>query len=254
MKRLILLTVFLVSYLSVCSQDEIMISPPDVSFRNDILTIQYDITGCGTNDYINVRLVVLNSEGDTIRPTYITGDFGSRVSCGFGKKIEWNMVKDSVLIDEEIEVQITGKLSAEKVPVYSAPVSTTVSRGNVILSSAFIPGLGQMKASGKGAHLIFTGLVYGSLGTSLYFNMTSNKYYDDYLAASGTERDELYDKSVNTFNISQYLLYGGAGAWLGNLIWSAVIPIKENTKRKMNLSFISAPQRDGYMLSAKWSF
>ena len=254
MKRLILLTVFLVSYMSLFSQDEIKISPPEVSFMNDILTIRYDITGCGTSNYVDIELVILNSKGDRIKPAYMTGDIGSGVSCGFGKKIEWNMVKDSVLIDEEIEVQLKGTTHIPEIPPYTQPVTKIVSRGNVVISSFFIPGLGQMKASEKGAHLIFSGLVYGALGSSLYLNMKSNKYYDDYLVASGTERDELYDKSVNTFNISQYLLYGGIGTWLGNLVWSAVIPIKEPERRRMEISFMSTPQQNGYLLFAKWSF
>ena len=254
MKRFILLTLFLVFYLSLYSQDEIKISPPEVTFINDILTIRYDITGCGTSDIVDIELIILNSRGARIRPSYITGDIGSSIRCGFGKKIEWNMVKDSVLIDEDIEVQVTGTPHIPEIPLYTQPVTKRVSRGNVVISSFFIPGLGQMKASGKGAHLIFSGLVYGALGSSLYLNMKSNKYYDDYLVAGGTERDELYDKSVNIFNISQYLLYGGAGAWLGNMIWSAVIPIKETEKRRMELSFESTPQQYGYLLSAKWSF
>lgn len=251
MKRIILLAIFFTSCLTVYSQDEIKISTPDVSFSNDILTIEYDITGCGTNDYINVRLIVLDSEGDTIRPTYLTGDLGSRVSCGFGKKIEWNMVRDSVIIDENIEIQVTG---IPEIPLYTQPVSEKITRRNVILSSVFLPGLGQMKASGKGAHLIMSGIVYGAMGASVYYNFKANKYYDDYLVAIGTERDNLYDKSVSTYNTSQYLLYGGAGAWLGNLIWSAVIPIREPERRRMELSFVKTTHHNGYLLSAKWSF
>jgi len=254
MKRFISLAVFLISYLSIYAQDEVKISPPEVSFMNDILTIRYDITGCGTRDYVDIELVILNSKGNRIKQAYITGDLGSKVSCGFGKKIEWNMVKDSVLIDEEIEVQLKGTPHIPEIPLYTQPITKRVSRGNVIISSFFIPGLGQMKASGKGAYLIFSGVVYGAMGASIYYNSKSNKYYDDYLIASGTERDELYDKSVSTFNISQSLLYLEAGANLVNLVWSAVIPIKENTKRRMELSIGSTPQQSGYLLTAKWSF
>lgn len=254
MKRFFSLTLLLASCLIINAQDNIKISTPDVTFSNDILTIKYDITGCGTNDYVNIRLVVLDSEGDTIKPDYITGDLGSRVSCGFGKKIEWNMVRDSVLIDEEIEIQVTGTPFIPEIPFYTQAVSKQISRGNVILSSVFLPGLGQKKASGKGAHLILSGMVYGAVGSSLYFNMKSNSFHDDYVVASGTERDNLYDKSVSTYNISQYLLYGGAGIWAANMIWSAVIPIKEPERRRMELSFIKEPHYKGYLLSAKWSF
>ncbi len=252
MKRSCMLSVILAACLSLNAQDNVKISTPEVTFLNNILTIKYDLTGCGTGDYINIKLIVLNAKGDTIKPVYVTGDLGSRVNCGFGKKIEWNVARDNVIVNEELQIQVTGKPVAQVIPSYM-PVQKSVSRGSILLSSAFLPGLGQKKASGKGGYLTFSGLVYGTAGASLLFYLQHNNYYNDYKTASGTERDNLYEKSVNSFNMSQYLLYGSAGLWAVNMIWSSVIPIKENTGRKMNVGFMKLPE-NGYLVSAKWTF
>jgi hypothetical protein len=252
MKRVCLLLMILSVYLSLHAQDNVKISTPEVTFLNNIMTIKYDLTGCGTGDYINIKLIVLNAKGDTIKPVYVTGDLGSRVNCGFGKKIEWNVTRDSIIVNEELQIQVTGKPVAQVIPSYM-PVQKSISRGNIVLSSAFLPGLGQKKASGKGGYLAFSGLVYGTAGASLFFYLQHSKYYNDYKSASGTERENLFDKSVSSFNMSQYLLYGSAGLWAVNMIWSAVIPIKENTGRKMNVSLMRLPE-NGYLVSAKWTF
>lgn len=251
-KSLISIILLLCTFIAE-GQNPIKISKPDVTYLDGILTVRYDIAGCGSGEFVDIRLVVLNSRGDTLRPTFITGDLGSRVNCGFGKKIEWNMKRDGVLIDEDIDVLVTGKPLVPDLPSNIQPVAKQLSRGNVILSSVFVPGLGQKKASGKGSHLIFSGLVYGALGTSVLYNLKSNKYYSDYQDASGTARDELFAKSENAFNMSQYMLYAGAGAWVVNFIWSATIPIRQQTGKKMSVNVITEPGA-GYLVSSKWTF
>lgn len=252
MKRALLLLIFLVSYFTLNAQNNIKISTPEVSFLNNILIIKYDISGCGTIDYVNIKLIVLNAQGDTIKPAYVSGDVGSSVNCGLGKKIEWNVAKDGKVINEELEIQVTGSPVAKIIPAYNT-VQRSVSRGKIVLSSAFVPGLGQKKASGKGGYLIFSGLVYGSAGASLYYFLKSDQYYEKYDLASGTERDNLYEKAVNTFNTSQYMLYTAAGLWAINMIWSAAIPIKDLSKNKIDVTLL--PMRDkGYMFSARWTF
>lgn len=242
----------LTAYLSLNAQDNIKISSPEVLFLNNIMTIRYDLTGCGTGDYINIKLIVLNAKGDTIKPVYVTGDIGSRINCGFGKKIEWNVARDSVIVNEEFEIQVTGNPVSQAVPAY-LPVQKSISRSNILLSSAFLPGLGQKKATGRSGYIAFSGLVYGTAGASLFYYLQHSKYYNDYKIATGTERDNLYNKSVNYFNMSQYLLYGTAGIWAVNMIWSAAIPINENANKNMNVSLIKLPE-NGYLVSAKWTF
>jgi hypothetical protein len=250
MKRTCLLFLILAGHLSISAQENIKISTPEVSLINNILTVKYDITGCGTGDYINIRLIVLNAKGDTIKPAYVTGDIGSRVNCGFGKKIEWNVARDNVFVDEDFDIQVTGKPVVREMPAYIQP-QKTLPRGNILLSSALVPGLGQKKASGKGGYLAFSGLVYGAGGASLASYLIYKNVYNDYKAASGTERDDLFTRSENLFDLSQYMLYSAVGLWAVNMIWSAAIPIKETSNMKVGL--IRLPE-SGYLISAKWTF
>ena len=250
MKKTSLLFLILAVHYSVSAQENIKISTPEVALINNVLTVKYDITGCGTGDYINIRLIVLSAKGDTIKPVYVTGDIGSRVNCGFGKNIEWNVARDNVFVDEDFDIQVVGKPVVREMPAYVQP-QKTLSRGNILLSSALVPGLGQKKASGKGGYLALSGLVYGAGGASLASYLIYKNVYNDYQAASGTERDELFTKSENLFNLSQYMLYSTAGIWAVNMIWSAAIPVKETSNMKVGL--IRLPE-NGYLISAKWTF
>lgn len=254
MKRSFFLIIAATIFLGVSAQTGIKISTPEVSYLNGVLSIRYDIAGCGSNDFVNIRLVILNSKGDTLRPTYITGDLGSRVSCGFGKKIEWNMQRDGILIDEEIEVLVTGRPVVQETPVYTLQATDKgLSRGNVILSSVFVPGLGQAKASGKKGALVMSGLFYGLAGSSAYFYSQKVKYYNDYQTASGTLRDELFEKSETNFNNSRYALIGAAGIWAVNFVWAAAVPIRESGTGKTSVNMLTVPGK-GYMIAFRKTF
>jgi hypothetical protein len=173
--------------------------------------------------------------------------------CGPGKSIAWNVIKDNIKIDDDVEVMLVGKENTPATSITASHGIPRASRGKVILSSVFVPGLGQKIASGKGGHLLFSGLVYGTAGASAYFFLKGNEYYSDYKNASGNEADILFSKSEKEYNTGRYLLYGAAGAWITNFIWSAVIPIKEKIPMKPALG-LKASHGDGLLITAKWTF
>ncbi len=247
----ILLLLFLVTWLS--AQQNFKISKPEPSLSNNILTIKYDITGCGSGELIDIILIVLNSKGDTIRPGSVTGDIGRQVGCGSGKTIRWNIAADNVNINEDIQIFVRGKKSARSVAETGVPASQKLSRGKIILMSALVPGLGEMKASGKPAFLAFSGLVYGSAGAAAFLASRSGKMEEDYLAASGTERDELYNKWQSNFNLTKYLTFSAAGLWAANIVWSAIIPVKDTRNKKMDIGMTSFGKNE-LLISAKWTF
>jgi hypothetical protein len=173
------------------------------------------------------------------------------ISCGLRKSIQWNLEKDKVVINEDIEAFIRGVKSA---PVnMSLPGPKKISRGNVILSSVFVPGLGQMKASGNPIHLVFSGIVYGSLVGSLYFTLKANDFKKKYNNASGKVRDDMFNKWQNSYDLSKDLIYCSAGAWVANLIWSAVIPIRTTTVKNLKVSILPS-FHNNLLVSAKWTF
>lgn len=254
MKRTGFLFILLPFFSALSAQESYKISKPEPTFSNNTLIIKYDITGCGSGEYINVTVVVLDSKGDTLRPVNISGDLGLRVNCGFGKTIVWDLAKDNVKIDEDIQILIKGNKPVPVVSSVVVPEAKKISRGNIILSSAFVPGLGQKRASGTSGYLVFSGLVYGGLATSCYFNFIRSKQLKrDYLAASDTERDDMFSKWEKSNDMTKYLIYGAAGVWAINFIWSAVMPVKENPLKRMNLS-LTSHQKNELLVSARWTF
>ena len=254
MRRTIATTAFFcILFSGLSAQKDFRISKPEPSYSNNTLTIRYDITGCGSRELIDIKLILLNSAGDTIKPVSVTGDI-NQVNCGDGKMIRWYVARDSVKMDDDIQIIITGSRSAPSVPAYVVYEDRRMKKGNILISSAFIPGLGQKKITGKPAYLAFTGLVYGSLGASGYLNfIKSKKLKEDYLAAIGEERDIMFEKWEKSYNMTKLFAYGAAGVWAVNLIWSAVMPVKQNSPGIPDLSLKTFTKNE-LLVSAKWTF
>ncbi len=253
MKRSVLLLSVFLCIADLAAQNEIRISRPELSFSDNVLTVKYDITGCGSGEFVDITLIVLNSKGDTIKPGYITGDMGFRVTCGTGKVISWNIGRDNAKIDDDIQVLVKGRRSAQPVSTLNMPESENISRGKILVSSVFVPGLGLKKASGKSGFLVFSGLAYGGLGAALFLNLQSKKLKDDYLAATGNDRDNKFSKWEKNYNMTRSIIYGTAGVWAVNLIWSAVIPIKENPGKRLDFSLKSFNENE-LLISARLTF
>ena len=253
MKRIDFILFLFTLFSSLTAQESYKISMPELSLSNNILTIKYDITGCGNNESINIKLIALNSKGDTIKPVYVSGDIGKNVKCGFGKSITWNLEKERITMTDDISVLIKGEKSVPSANVIKTEDQIKLTRGKIIFSSALVPGLGQSKASGRKCYFVFSGLVYGSLGASIYYGIKSQNYNEDYHTAIGSERDVLYDKWQDSYNMSRYFAIGSVGIWITNLVWSMVIPINDYSGKKMSLNFI-APKKNEFYVSAKWNF
>ena len=247
MKRTGFLLFLFTLFSTLSAQESFKISKPEPSLSNNIFTIKYDLTGCRRGEFVDITLIILNSKGDTIKPGYISGDIGLRINCGLSKTIVWNLLKDNVEIDEDIQIFLQGNPSV--------PEFKKVTRGNILLSSTIIPGLGQKKASGKSSYLVFSGLVYASLGTSCYFYFIKSKQLKkDYLATPGfDESNDLFIKWEKSYNKTKYFIYGASGLWAINMIWSAAIPVKENHLKRMNLSLTSF-RKNELLISARWTF
>lgn len=235
------------------AQGNYHISKPELTFQNNILTIKYDITGCGTGEFVEISLLLINSIGDTLKPRYITGDIGSGISCGLGKKIEWNLEKDNVKIDEDIEAIIKGTMMELTTSDNRSPGYKRYTRGDIIKTSALVPGMGQKRASGKSYPMFMSGLVYGGIGASVYFAIKANDYEGKYNTADSSTSDEMFDKWQQSYNMSKYFIIGTAGAYAGNLIWAALVPISNAPRKNLKVSF-SAPLQDKFYMSARWTF
>lgn len=242
------LGLFLCLFSSLLSaQVSFHISKPSLAFENNILTINYDITGCGRSEFFDINVIILNSKGDTLQPRFITGDIGLMISCGTGKSIEWNLEKDNYKINDNIQVLIKGVRSA---PVVVNDGPSKYSRSNIVFSSALLPGWGQKKATGKPVWLALGGLFLGSAGASVYYALQTPGLEQEYLKASDELRDEKFGKWQDQYKLSRTLAIGAGGLWLGNLILSAVIPVSTVRDMKVGLS----SDDNCLLITAKWNF
>lgn len=228
-KTYILILLILVST-SAGAQNKFKVSSPKLSFENNILSIEYNITNCSVNDIFFIDIEIKDSKGNIINASSLTGDIGKNISCGRAKKIYWNLADDNFLLNDEIEVEMVAERIFVQTPSSSIPVqgNKTLTRGSVMASSILVPGLGQKKASGKSAHLLMSGLFYGTAGASAYFYSDYKKKYDLYLVETNqAESDRLFEQSEQAYNKARIFMYQAIGFWTVNMIWSAVIPIKD---------------------------
>lgn len=237
---------FLISGM-ISAQVNYHISKPSLAYTNNILTINYDITGCGRNEYVDVTAIIVNSQGDTLKPKFITGDIGSMITCGANKTIEWNLAKDNFKINDNIEVIIKGVRHA--VPVSNVE-ENMYSRSNIIFRSAIMPGWGQSKASGKPIYLVTGCVFYAAVSASVYYGLKTPDLKQEYMKAPDALRDEKYETWQKSYNMSRYMSFGAAGIWAANIIWSAAIPVK--MKRNLNVSVM--PSHNSYLFSARLNF
>ena len=235
------------------AQESFRISRPELSYKDNILTIRYDITGCSSGELFNIKLIIISSGGDTLKPSFITGDFGKDVTCGAGKTIFWNLVSDNIAIDDELNVIVVGERSGPIPAVPTAEITERKARGPVVLPSLVVPGLGQKIASGKPCYLVFSGLVYGSAGTALIFTLRSNKLKEDYRAAAGQERDDLFAEWENSYKTARIFAAGAAGIWAANIIWSLAMPSGEKSKGRPNVS-MTVQKKNELLICAKFTF
>jgi hypothetical protein len=253
MRRLLFAVLLATMLQEIPAQDLYHISKPELALINNILTIKYDITGCGSGEFVDISLVLINSKGDSLKPRYITGDIGSGISCGLGKRIDWNLEKDKIKIDEDVEVIIKGKMAELTTSGNRSPGYKRYTRGDIVKTSALVPGLGQKRATGKSYPLVMSGLVYGGIGVSVYYTIKANDYKEKYNSASSSTSEEMFDKWQQNYNASRYCIIGTAAAYAGNLIWVALVPISNPPRKNLKVEF-SAPVQDRFYISARWTF
>jgi hypothetical protein len=253
MKKYFFIFTLSVLIISTYAQESFTISKPNLQFLNNVLTVRYDISGCQIGETLNIRLIILNSDGDTIKPVSVSGDIGKNITCGTGKSIRWDVTRDNISINDNIDIMVSGeKITAKPVPSVSSE-DLRPGKTNLILSSLIVPGLGQKKASGKTAYLVFSGIVYGAGAASAYCNVRSATLKDQYLAATGTERDQFYAKWEKNYNMSKYLAIGAAGAWVVNIIWTVTMHSPYANTEGIKLSFVNKGNRE-FLVSARLTF
>jgi len=192
--------------------------------ENNQLYITYNIDSKRAGDKFLISVIISRQNGELINPESVTGDVGDNIRSGNYKRIIWDTGKDSLLLDEDISVEVTGE-----------KVVKSLNKSTLMLSSAGLPGLGQTKITGKPWWLGGVA-AYGALAGSIILHKASLNTYDEYLLADNiSTRAELYDKCEKEWFLSTGLVAAAAAVWAANIVWIAIAPGRNNPEKHVTI-------------------
>lgn len=243
-KHFFIIILLIVSFES--SSQVFLITPPKLEYTGKNLQISYDIINKNNKDKFFVWVEMTKKNGEQITSASFTGDVGEMVQSGIRKMIVWEPEKDSIFLDEDVSVEI----KAEK-------YLQTFNKGNAMLLSSVMPGLGKTIIS-KGKPWWLTGVVaYGALAGGIVTRKSYLKSYDSYLKEGDLiKRAAFYNQSQKQLSLSNVLIISGAAIWVVDLIWIAATPnhYKPMQHVKLRVDQSSGPNRGTPLLTLQLNF
>ncbi len=252
---------FTVTMVLVCTsqlsqaQSSVEVSMSDLSWKDSRVQISYDLLNSIEADQFSIRVEVSDAKGQLFDARSLSGDIGEKVYGGLNKKIIWDIVADSIFLDDEeifVEIYALFKPPPEVAePVKAEPVVEPVveektvmieeqspgfedrtsseetasmkdfNRTAIIVQSLALPGLGLSRVNPGQPHWIKGVVGYGCIAGALYFNDKAVTSYDAYKNSSRLEDvDDLYNKAVKQDAISEVLAFAAIGVWVTDLVWN----------------------------------
>lgn len=235
--------IFLLFFLSDSYSQGFLITSPKLQFDGNQLKIGYDIVDKTASDLFFVWIEIQKKNGDQIKAASFTGDIGEKIKAGANKAISWQPSSDSVYLNEEILVEV---MAEKYVPKFW--------KGQMVLLSALMPGLGQSKIKGKPYWLAGVA-AYGALAGGFAMKSAGNKNYDAYLHDENpASRNKLLEKAQNELNMSGVLIVSGAAIWAANLVWVAAIPNEFQPLKNARFSLEKSPVGNTTLVAFKLNF
>ncbi len=215
------------SFSAVLSQSKATIENVDFFQDGDNIIIKYDILKAKKDESFMIWVEVISLESGRISPKSLIGDVGNYVTGGKGKEIVWNVKGDNIDLDEEISIEVMGKPNVQAAEYIQDPVKVRTERKVSVPTamglSLILPGLGNTYAKKGGAYWLLGVAGYGMIAGSVIMNNSAYNTYQDYKdEKDASDRKDLYDKADQKDKISKYLIYGAAGIWALDLLWTGL--------------------------------
>jgi hypothetical protein len=229
---------------SIHAQTSVSVSEPELSYKNGLVQIDYDLVNSSKSEKFTVRIEVTNARGNPIPARSLSGDLGEDVSGGSNKRILWDIEADSIFLDEEIFVEVyalpetppvtlkppepepnvteTGETATESTePAAKEGAAKEFNRTALIVQSLAFPGLGMSRANPGKPHWIRGVAGYGCIAGAVVLNRVAYSTYQSYLNAENSENvDNLFDKARSQKTTSEVLGYAAIGVWVADLVWN----------------------------------
>lgn len=81
----------------------------DYEVKDTKLIATYDIVNYGRNETFDIQFLAITQQQDTIPAKSLTGDIDSNITGGYNKKIEWDLMKDKIVINDSLLIKIIAK-------------------------------------------------------------------------------------------------------------------------------------------------
>jgi len=253
---------------NLVAQTKALVTNVDFYVEGDNLIITYDIEKSKTSESFVVSVSVTTKSGNKINAYSLTGDVGKGVAGGNYKRITWDLVKDNVYLDDEIQVEVllqsekdakAGVVETETKPKTTSPqTAKSVSVGGAMFKSLIFPGWGNRYVKDGGAYWLMGVLAYGAVGGAVYFNNQAYNAYEDYkVTEDATERDQFYKDAEDFQGNQKALMFTAAAIWTVDLIWTGIQAGNANKKAKnskMSMGYYYNPVVKKPMISLSYRF
>ncbi len=84
----------------------------DFEIKNSKFIAIYDIVNFDPAQKYFVTIEILKNDGEIVEASTLTGDVNKFVAGGLNKKIEWDLLKDKIMLEDSIQVKIVAKTEA----------------------------------------------------------------------------------------------------------------------------------------------
>lgn len=212
-KQLNIIIFFLAFSLKSYSQD-FQITRPLLEFDGNELIISYDLICDNEADKFYVWVEIVKQNEALLKAKAFSGDVGDNIIGGLNKKIVWLPEKDTVFINEAIQVEVKAERRIK-----------SFDNGSMLLLSALVPGYGQSKIQNDKRWLLAGVAFYGAMTTGLISRKSYLNTYNSYLLEGDiVARADLFADAQRQKNVSNTLLLTGLTIWITNICWLAFIP------------------------------
>jgi len=188
------------------------------------MVITYDLLNTKPSEKYKINISIFTQAGKKIDAKTFTGDVGENITGGYHKTITWKMSEDITYLNDQIYVEIE---AINENPRIIQPTG----KGKALLLSTIYPGWGSAKTTLKGAHALKGVLGYLCIAGAVSYNKRSGDTYNSYQEASTTsERDRLYNQTIDEFQKAQILAIAAGTVWLWDYVTVLAAPNRSKQK------------------------
>ncbi len=225
---LVLVCVFLLVTIKNYAQTKATVNINSLEETDEgILIVKYSFDNIKSNEQFDVELSVKQGYNN-LNVSSVTGDIGNNIDGKGEKTIEWNLLKDNIVLNEYVDVQLIVDVHEDL---------SNLSLTNLMLTSTLLPGMGLNRLDRDYNYKLMGYTGYGLIGTAFLFNSMAKSSYNKYtLELTDYDlRAKYYSRALTYRTVTNVFIFGAVGIWLTDYLW---LYLKKSSLDK-KYSFIS---------------